>query len=257
MPLIDSHCHFDFPAFQASRLSIWQACQAQGIERLIIPGTGPEQWPEAFTCTQTLSGVYMACGLHPWWADGADAATLAQQIHTFTQGHPVIAIGECGLDKHTSADLALQERLFATQLAIACDLKLPVIVHVRDTHNAVLRLLKQYRPPRGGVIHAFSGSLTMAQQYWQLGFYLGIGGIITYDRARKTRNAISAMPLESLLLETDAPDMPPSGLQGQPNSPANLPVIAGALADLQQLPLQQIHRQTYLNSQRLFFPDEL
>lgn len=257
MPLIDSHCHFDFPAFTAQRHAIWQACQAQGIERLIIPGTEPAQWPDALYCTQTLSGVYMACGVHPWWADGHNAITLDQQIRAFIDKNPVIAIGECGLDKHINLDLATQETVFAAQLAIACDLNLPVIVHVRDTHNAVLRLLKRFKPPRGGVIHAFSGSEATAREYWKLGFYLGIGGIITYERARKTRHTVSAMPLESLLLETDAPDMPPAGLQGQPNTPANLPRIAQALAELRQQPLHEIHRQAFLNTQRLFFPDEL
>ncbi|WP_439135848.1 TatD family hydrolase, partial [Pseudomaricurvus sp.] len=112
--------------------------------------------------------------------------------------------------------------------------------------------LSHYQPSAGGVIHGFSGSIEQAQQYWRLGFYLGVGGTITYERAKKTRRAIAGMPLESLLLETDAPDMPLDGFQGQPNTPLRLPRIAQCLAELRKAPLADIQKQTAQNTRTLF-----
>lgn len=186
--LIDSHCHFDFAVFDENRTSIWQRCQAQGINQLIIPATEPSQWPRALEIQQQYSGIAISCGVHPCFIRQAmQYATLSEltaQIEQFIQQHRVVALGECGLDKSIGGDLSLQEALFEQHILLAKRYQLPLIIHVRQAHNEVIRLLKKHQA-NAGVIHAFSGSLALAEDYWRLGFYLGVGGTITYPRAKK------------------------------------------------------------------------
>lgn len=264
----DSHCHLDFSDFghAAERAGLWRQCQDQGITELLIPGVEPKQWPTLGQLVDALEGVYFALGIHPWFANDLDSfkndnskmdtlsdALLAQlnksQLLTKPQ---CVAIGECGMDAMIDTDLSWQEQLLEAHVQLACDLDKPLIIHVRKTHNPTLQLLSRYRPSAGGVIHGFTGSIDLAKQYWQLGFYLGIGGSITYPRANKTRNTVQAMPLESLLLETDAPDMPLQGKQGQANSPLALINVAKTLAELRGESLEKVAQQTRYNAQRLF-----
>lgn len=251
--MIDSHCHFDFPNFDKNRVAIWQNCQTLGVQKLIIPGIHEKQWQQAYSLCQEFTGMYSACGLHPFFIRKEEPQNLRKAIIRFVEQHPaVIAIGECGLDKHIEISLDRQIALLRTQITCANELQLPLILHVRGYHNELIQLLKREKPLYGGVIHAFSGSLELAQTYWDLGFYLGVSGTITYPRASKTRNALAAMPLESLLLETDAPDMPLHGQQGHDNSPENLIIIAKCLAELKGIALEEVIQQTSANCNQLF-----
>ena len=255
--LIDSHCHFDFDAFDGDRESIWQACNRAGIEALIIPAVEPARLPRLFSIADAYGGIHGTAGLHPWWVgqwleSGLGVDRLAGQLALFWHHPRCVAVGECGLDGAIDTPLEQQLTFFERQLQIACDLGLPVIVHAHKAHNEVLQLLKKVRPDRGGVIHGFSGSIELAQSYWRLGFRLGIGGVITYQRARKARQAVTALPLQALLLETDAPDMPLAGRQGEANSPLYLPEVARCLADLRGQPVAEIAKQTTENSKQLF-----
>lgn len=261
--MIDSHCHFDFSVFDAERADILQVCAAAGVAGIIIPGTHPPQWQPLLQRVARAQGpvaLWAAVGVHPWWVGELTVqlteVTFKQQLHAGLREARVVAVGECGLDGSLPLPLAEQIPVLEWQLQVAKELQVPLILHGHKAHNELLRLLSRYRPPAGGVIHAFSGSVELAQQYWRLGFYLGVGGTITYPRASKTRRAIQAMPLESLLLETDAPDMPLSGYQGQPNSPARLPQVAQCLAQLRAEPLAVIQQQTMLNTRRLFALDD-
>ena len=251
--MIDSHCHLDFSAFDSDRESVWQQCQQSGICALVIPGVYPEQWPVAQTLSESLNGVYFTAGLHPWWlAQVKVDQDFSKQLSKVLDHSNCVAIGECGLDAAITMPLQEQRAVFEQQIALACDRNVPLVIHCRKAHSEVLALLKRFQPAKGGVIHGFSGSQAIAEAYWKLGFYLGVGGTITYQRANKTRQALEAMPLESLLLETDAPDMPLQGKQGGRNSPLYLPEVGQALADLKQLPLADIIQQTTDNSCRLF-----
>ncbi|WP_308367848.1 MULTISPECIES: TatD family hydrolase [unclassified Microbulbifer] len=254
MQLIDSHCHFDFDVFDTDRMQVWQQCRDAGVERLIIPGVSKPRWPALFDLINKEPAWYAAVGLHPWWVAESETepAQLQRDIAEQLQANRCVAIGECGLDGAIVTPLEEQEPLFRTQLALAIDVQLPLIVHACRCHGEMLRLLKEYRPGCGGVIHAFSGSEEIAREYWKLGFYLGAGGTITYERAAKTRRAFAALPLESVLLESDAPDMPIQGRQGQRNSPAYLPLIAGELAKLRGISLEEIAVQTRRNTEHLF-----
>jgi TatD DNase family protein len=149
--------------------------------------------------------------------------------------------------------LELQQQLLAIHIEVANQLRKPLIIHCVRAHNELIALLKKNKAEVGGVIHAFSGSYEVAQQYVELGFYLGIGGTITYERAQKTRAAAAKIALEFLVLETDAPDMPLQGKQGQRNSPENIPQIARVLADLRGVTVDEIAAATNHNAMQLFY----
>lgn len=264
--LIDSHCHFDFPVFDADRAAVWAAANANGVSQMIIPGVAPEQWSTAAQVSREFPGIFRAAGIHPWWVKGllsgddcqARVDELREALRRELVTDSCVALGECGLDKLKEVNLERQQRLFAMQVELASELELPLIIHCCKAHNEVIALLRRHRLPAGGVIHAFSGSTQIAKTYVELGFRLGIGGTITYERARKTRQAVANVPLTALLLESDAPDMPLCGRQGERNSPQYLPDIAQVLAQLRGQPLEEIILQTSDNSRRLFnLPQEV
>jgi TatD DNase family protein len=260
MQFFDSHCHFDFALFDGDRELIWRECNALGVAHLLIPGVAPEQWPLAAAIAQQHTNIYRGVGVHPFWVKPDVAAQeLAQYLATIDfqlQQHSAqptcVAIGECGLDASIATPMQLQQQVLAVHLQLAQQVSLPLIIHCRKAHNELLRQLKSYDLPAGGVIHGFSGSYELAASYWAMGLRLGIGGTITYERANKTRTAVQKLPLDALLLETDAPDMPLSGKQGERNSPAHIIAIAQTLADLRGEPLANIAAQTTLNARTLF-----
>ncbi len=256
LSFIDSHCHFDFDVFDCDREQLWQRCRDNGVQQLVIPGVNPVGWAKCQQLACSLPGISMAAGLHPWWAGDFPCGYFNQQEQQCWEAvldEPYcVAVGECGLDKSITTPLPLQQMWFEQHINMACMTALPMIVHVRHAHNEVLALLEHYRPKGGGVIHAFSGSLALALRYWRLGFFLGIGGSITYERAVKTRHTVAELPLESMVLETDSPDMPLAGYQGRRNDPARIPLVAQTLASLREQPLAVIAQQTTLNSQQLF-----
>ncbi len=253
--LFDSHCHFDFEAFEQKQVSIWQACQQQGINKLVIPGVGPAQWPKAHQLSQSLPGVHAAFGLHPWWVEKISESPeqFQQTLASWLDSHSeCVALGECGLDGGISLASDQQQPYLDVQLQLASEYQLPVILHGYKAHNPLLQSLKRFNLPRSGVIHGFSGSLELALSYWRMGIRIGIGGSVTYPRANKTRKAVSQLPLQAIVLETDAPDMPLYGFQGEPNTPLRLVDVAHTVAELRSESLLQICEQTTRNSCELF-----
>lgn len=256
--MFDSHCHFDFDDFgdSAQRDRLWLDCQSKDIQQLLIPGIEPAQWARAYALTERLQGIFMSAGVHPWWVEKINGniltATQLIELENYLLREKCVAVGECGMDALIEFGLDKQHAIFEQQIQLACQLELPLIIHVRKTHNETLALLTRYRPKVGGVIHGFTGSLDLARRYWALGFYLGIGGSITYPRANKTRETVKKMPLESLLLETDAPDMPLNGFQGQANSPLKLTAVAQTLANLRHDTVENIGNVTAKNTRQLF-----
>lgn len=259
MQFFDSHCHFDFEVFDGDRELIWRECNELGITHLIIPGIEPEQWITAINIAQHKN-IYFSTGLHPWWVSKNITVdclvNIRQHLEKNLMQPKCVAIGECGLDVVTATETAtpmqLQQQVLDIHLQLAQQISKPLIIHCRKAHNELLVQLKRYNLPAGGVIHGFSGSYELAASYWDMGFRLGIGGTITYERANKTRTAVKKLPLGALLLETDAPDMPLSGKQGERNSPLQIIEIAQTLADLRGEPLEKIAAQTTLNSRTLF-----
>lgn len=229
--LIDSHCHWDFPVFEANRQQDIAAFQSAQVGGIVVPGVEAQHWPRIAELRHRFPDlVWAAFGLHPCFEHqdtGADLRLLEQQLAS----NPCVAVGEIGLDFYDSVlPHSVQQELFAAQLAIARDAQLPVIIHCRKAHDQCWQAIKRVGLEQGGIIHAFSGSLVQAQRYIDTGFKLGIGGAATYPRAKRLHRLIKTLPLSSFVLETDAPDMPPAFARGQPNSPLNLLQIVHEIA---------------------------
>jgi TatD DNase family protein len=260
MKLFDSHCHLDFDAFAPDRKDVIARAVNAGVRAIFVPGVSRQQsvnnarsddnqWPGDCAGVTLLQGF----GLHPYFIQqhhDDDLQWLAQQL----ESNPTAAVGEIGLDA-CCEDYAIQTRLFTAQVDLACEFQRPVVIHHRKTQPELLRKLKQARnklPENPGVIHAFSGSKEQANAWIELGFMLGVGGTITYDRASKTRAAVAQAKLSHLLLETDAPDMPISGYQGQRNEPAHCSDVVRVLAELREESAEELAVATWNNACRLF-----
>ena len=242
---IDTHCHWDAPEFDADRDQLRAAARAVGVGHCVIPAIGKVDWESVRTLAHRWGDSY-ALGIHPLYTGGAadsDIDALAQMLEANRHDPRLVAIGEIGLDFFVPGlDAERQTWFYQEQLKLARRFDLPVILHVRKSSDQLLKALRQW-PVQGGIAHAFNGSAQQAQQFIDRGFALGFGGAVTYDRALHLRRLVQDLPMESLVIETDAPDIPPHWLyttaeareQGQPqgrNQPAEIPRIAQVLTEI-------------------------
>ena len=236
--LVDSHCHLDESHFDPDREAVIVRAAENGVTRLINPGVDLSSSRTAAALAQRYEGIYAAVGVHPHDAKTLDAAALLE-LKALAQAYKNVAIGEIGLDYYR--DLSprdVQRRAFQVQLELAAELGLPVIVHDRDAHDDVLAILSDWRSTgegRAGVLHSFSGDVILAERALAMGFYIGISGPVTYQNADRLREVVRAVPLERLLVETDAPYLTPHPQRGQRNEPANVRWVAQAVADTKRL----------------------
>ena len=229
--LFDSHCHLDLPELLPELELHLANAKASGVESFLVPAVQSSAWLSLLALKQRY-GFYIALGVHPWWASQSELEALSG-LEALAALSDVSAIGEIGLDfALDEQSFALQHRCFEFQLQLAGKLKKPVILHHRKSQNELLQIIKQQQFSQGGILHAFSGSFVQGKAFIDMGFKLGIGGTITYDRAEKTRKAVKQFPLDALVLETDSPSMPLNGFQGQINTPAQLPLVLKELAEL-------------------------
>jgi len=288
--MIDSHCHLNLAPLGSNLTEVLQQAKQNGVKRIMVPGITPASW-------EVISGynsqpycdilpIDTAIGLHPYFLPKerdeiphllkqleeavADAVVNAKKSLSVVQGCSssaqgclstaqgcFSAIGETGLDGHIPVDMNVQKRVLHAHLDIADSFGLPIILHHRKSHHLLLEALKASSFKGRGVIHAFSGSTDVAKRYIDRGFCLGIGGTITYQRAKKTRDTVTYLLRhhpEHILLETDAPDMPMSGRQGQPNMPHYLKDVVAALSGLSDIEPNVINAITSANYARLFKP---
>lgn len=281
MLLTDSHCHIDFDNFSNELASLLKQCYLHGIQRIIVPSIAPKNWQKVLELSTYNKAIplpsfssisnknndekshgascqlFPCLGIHPWFLNDLDESVLAQLTSLVAKyADNIVAIGEAGIDKviaQNHNNLDKQITFFEHQLSLSNQYNLPIIVHHRRSHDIITPLLKKHKPKACGVIHAFSGSYQEAKNYIDLGFKLGIGGTITYDRAQKTIKAIKKLPRESLLLETDAPSMPLQGLQGEDNSPLRLINILQCLAEIRSEPIDVLAQAIEINIDNLFF----
>ncbi|MCA1178648.1 MULTISPECIES: TatD family hydrolase [unclassified Pantoea] len=254
MRFIDTHCHFDFPPFvDDATESIARAAQS-GVERIIVPSVDASRFALVSQLAQQHDALYAALGLHPInIAAHQDAHVDQLEQWLQTPDSKRVAIGEIGLDLYMQdAQFDKQTRLLDAQLKLAKQYDLPVILHSRRTHDQLALHLRRHDLPRRGVVHGFAGSQQQAERFIQLGYAIGVGGTITYERASKTRNTLASLPLTSLLLETDAPDMPLQGYQGQPNRPERARNVFDVLCQLRSESPDIIADALWQNSLRVF-----
>ena len=233
---VDTHCHFDFPPFTGDEeQSIAKAAEA-GVQAIIVPSVEAAYFSRVLDLSTHHPALYAALGLHPIVIErhrNEDIERLDEIVQT--AGDKLVAIGEIGLDLYREhPHFERQQTILDAQLRLAKRHDLPVILHSRRTHDKLAMHLKRIDLPRKGVVHGFSGSLQQAQRFIALGYKIGVGGTITYPRASKTRDVMAQLPLSALLLETDAPDMPLNGFQGQPNRPEQAARVFATLCELRK-----------------------
>jgi len=249
--LVDSHCHLDASEFDADRSDVIARARAAGVQVQVVPAVTAASWPTLRETCRMADGLYPAYGLHPMFLDAHRPEHL-DDLRGWIERERPCAVGECGLDFFVAGlDAELQQQYFMGQLRMAREFDLPVIVHARRAVDAVIAAIKQVGGLRG-VVHSFPGSPEQAAQLHKLGFLLGLGGPLTYYRAQRLQRLVATMPLEQLLLETDAPDQPDAGIRGGRNEPARLPVILETVARLRGQPAEEIAAQTTANAKRLF-----
>ncbi|WP_137849641.1 TatD family hydrolase [Enterobacter sp. 2VL] len=251
---IDTHCHFDFPPFTGDEMhSIARAAQA-GVGAIIVPAIEAAYFDRVLELARQHDALYAALGLHPIVIEHHLDEHIDQLDTVLGRGNDrLVAIGEIGLDLYREdPHFARQQTILDAQLRLAKRHDLPVILHSRRTHDKLAMHLKRMDLPRTGVVHGFSGSLQQAQRFIALGYKIGVGGTITYPRASKTRDVMARLPLDSLLLETDAPDMPLNGFQGQPNRPEQAARVFATLCELRDEP-EEVIAQALLDNTRAVF----
>ncbi len=249
MDLIDTHCHIDAATFDADRDAVLDHCQALGVRRLVVPGYVARHWDRLFAVCDAHPGLFPAPGLHPMYTAGHRRGELGR-LERLLAEREVVAIGEIGLDYFIDdPDYAAQQHYLEAQIAIAKAAGLPLLLHIRKAQDLVTKALRDAHFPHGGIAHAFNGSLQQAQKLTELGFKIAAGGALTFDGAKRIGRMIRALPLADLVLETDAPDIPPQGHQGQRNSPENLPLVLQALARVRGESAAEVARITTANAE--------
>lgn len=251
MVLVDTHVHLDDPAFDADRPEAVARARAAGVTRQVVPAIDAATWPRLRDACAADPGLHPAYGLHPLLLPRHSPGHLVALREWLERERPV-AVGEIGLDYYVEAlDRPTQQHYFDAQLRLARDFDLPVIVHARRAVEDVLIAIRKVGGLRG-VVHSYAGSVEQARQLHEAGFLLGFGGPATYPRANRIRKVVAAVPLDQLLLETDSPDQPLCGHQGERNEPCRLPGVLEAIAALREEDAVAIATATTANAERLF-----
>jgi len=232
----DSHCHLSFPAFDEDRGAVIERMQEAGVTLLIDPGVNVETSRKSIDLARTHSFIYANVGLHPHDADSEVEASTFDELQQLARNPEVVAIGEIGLDYHYPENSPRnQQEAFRTMLRMARNLNLPVVIHSRDAWQDTLRILdEEHHSALRGIMHCFSGDLHTAQECIKKGFRLSIPGTLTYKRSTLPE-VIRAVPLESLLTETDSPYLAPVPFRGKRNEPAYAAIVARTIAEIREI----------------------
>ena len=248
---IDTHCHLD-KLDSTPEEAVKQAIQ-EGVKTMVTISVDEESFDFVSNAVMQFKDVYGTIGVHPH--DASEFRTsLEQSIRKLAREQDkLIAIGETGLDYHyMNSSTENQQFAFRKQLQIAVELNLPVVLHSREAEADTISILKEIPVPALGVAHSFTSSLKMAKTLLDMGWYLGINGIVTFKKAEDLREVVRWLPLDRLLLETDSPFLAPVPFRGKPNKPAHIPVIASFIAELRKIPIEHLAEKTSQNAHRLF-----
>lgn len=248
--IFDTHSHYDDEKFNPDREMLLSNLQSQGVSNVVSCGCDIETTQFNFDLAQKYDFMYFAAGFHPECLEGASLEDL-EIIKKFAQNKKCVAIGEIGLDYHwMSSTKKVQKEFFTSQIELAADLDLPVIVHDREAHGDTLDILKATKPK--GVVHCFSGSKEMAREIIKLGMYIGLNGVVTFNNARKSLEVVRDIPLDRLVLETDCPYLAPVPHRGKRNDSSLIPFIAEKIATLLDMDAQELLNITNENAKKLY-----
>lgn len=249
--LIDSHVHTDDGRFDDDRLLVIQAARDANIIAQIVPAVHRGLWPKLKSLCAEHSDLFACYGLHPCFCHEHSSQDI-EQLGAWLASERPVAVGECGLDYHTAgADKSVQQQLFAAQLALAREFRLPIVIHANKAVEDVIRMIRASGHSQG-LVHSFNGSSQQAHRLIDLGYKLSFGGAVTFDRAKRLRSLVAQLPLHALLLETDAPDQPDTTHSSQRNQPAYLSDVWRNLSELREESPEEVARATTCNAIELF-----
>lgn len=249
--IIDSHCHIDFSDFDGDRSAVIQRAQQVGVEKIIVPGVDRASWDRVRHCCDEHPSLYPCYGLHPYFI-AEHSSNDIQALSNYIEQHRPVAVGECGLDYFLKdLDRESQQFYFEQQLDIALQTYLPVVIHARKSTEAVIDAIKQ-RAGLRGMVHSYSGSYEQAVKLIDLGFYLSFGGAVTFEQASRLRKLVSRLPLDCLLVETDAPDQPGQMANRQRNEPAFIAEVVEQIALLHHTDVNRVADISTQNAKALF-----
>ena len=251
--IFDSHAHYDDEAFDGDRESLLASFPEAGIGRVVNIGSSLETTGKTLALTKQYPFLYGAAGVHP-----SETGELTEEnfprIKEALEEPKMIAVGEIGLDYHwEEPDRETQKKWFLRQLALAQEMEKPVVIHSRDAAKDTLDLMREAGGPSlRAVIHCFSYGPEMAREFLNMGYFLGIGGVVTFSNAKKLKEVVRLMPMERMLLETDCPYLSPAPNRGKRNSSLNLPYVARAIGELKGIPEEEVERVTFENACRFY-----
>ncbi len=251
--IFDSHAHYDDKAFDEDRDELLSSFENNGIGYVTDIGADMESSEEAVRLSEKYPFIYAAVGLHP---DAVNENTDGnmKRLRELAISDKVVAIGEIGLDYHYEPEKKAEQKVcFETQLSLARDVSLPVVIHSREAAKDTLDIMKYHNAgDLGGVIHCFSYGKEMAREYLNMGFYIGVGGVLTFNNAKKLKEVVEYVPLESIVIETDCPYLAPVPNRGKRNSSLNLPYVVKAISEIKGVPEQEIIDITCENALRMY-----
>ena len=250
--IFDTHAHYDDRQFEEDREELLGSMREQGVGMIVDAGSDIASWDKIGQLTEQYPFIYGAIGVHPDEVGELDEEKM-QRMEKLLSGEKMVAVGEIGLDYYWDKEKRdLQKKWFIRQLELARQLDLPVIIHSREAAADTMEIMKQYAKGLDGVIHCFSYSPEQAKEYVKMGFYLGIGGVVTFKNAKKLKEVVQEIPLEALVLETDSPYLAPVPHRGKRNNSQNLVYVAEEIAALKGVSYEEVVRQTTENAKKLY-----
>lgn len=250
--IIDTHAHYDDEQFNEDRDDVLNRMKDAGVELIVDVGSTLKSWDHIINLINEYPFVYGAIGLHPDEVGDFDEEQFAR-MKVLLEHEKVVAVGEIGLDYYWDKEQHdLQKKWFVKQLELAREKELPVIIHSRESAADTMEIMQQYGVGLKGVIHCYSYSVEMAKEYVKMGYFIGIGGVVTFKNAKKLKEVVKEIPLESLVLETDCPYLAPVPFRGKRNSSEYLNYVAEEIAEIKQISVEEVIQQTEKNARRLY-----
>lgn len=250
--IFDTHAHYDDGQFDTDREELLGAMEAGGVGTIVDAGSTLESWDKILELTERYPFIYGAIGIHPDEAGTLDEAGM-ERMAKLLDGDKIVAVGEIGLDYYWDKENHdVQKHWFIRQLDMAREKQMPVIIHSREAAADTMDIMKQHASGMKAVIHCYSYSAEMAKEYVKMGYYIGVGGVVTFKNAKKLKQVVQEIPLERILLETDCPYLAPVPFRGKRNSSLNLPYVAEAIAELKGTTAEEVIQQTEKNARELY-----
>lgn len=250
--IFDTHAHYDDGQFDTDREELLGAMEAGGVGAIVDAGSTLESWDKILELTERYPFIYGAIGIHPDEAGTLDEAGMERMAELLDRDK-IVAVGEIGLDYYWNKENHdVQKHWFIRQLDMAREKQMPVIIHSREAAADTMDIMKQHASGMKAVIHCYSYSAEMAKEYVKMGYYIGVGGVVTFKNAKKLKQVVQEIPLERILLETDCPYLAPVPFRGKRNSSLNLPYVAEAIAELKGTTAEEVIQQTEKNARELY-----